>query len=91
MLHPGADVLVVEEHGTVYLIPPLRPVVRLNQTASYLWRILSQGNTVASAISRYCAEYGCDESTGADETLSFVRAMIVDGLLSTMRMCEERQ
>ena len=78
---PAADVLVVEEHGTVYLIPPLKPPLRLNRTASELWHLIGGGATLAQVVEQYAAEFSCSAGEAQAEVFPFIVSMMSGGLL----------
>jgi hypothetical protein len=66
---------VVEEHGTVYLIPPVGRPLRLNRSASGLWRMLAEGRPRDEVVDRHAVDSGCDVATARDEIEQLIASL----------------
>ena len=77
----ASEIVVVEEHGTVYVVAPLSPPVRLNRVGSAIWRLVDGASTVDDVAQRFAARYG----NGDDATATVVP--FVDRLVGAGFLC----
>ena len=78
--HP--DLVTVEEHGTIYLVPLFHPAIRLNRTASEIWRLVQDGgNSVAQVCEKYAEIFECSDEQASTEVHGFVLLMLQSGNL----------
>lgn len=75
------NLMVVEEHGTIYLIPPLAAPQRLNLSASVIWRLLTRHSNLTSIKSAYVSKFNCNEEEAAEDIEGFARQMLNNNFL----------
>lgn len=75
---PG--VLWSEHQDVVYLVPPWAPVVRLNRTASSLFRALHEEDEVDAATQIWADERGIDPERANEFMTSLVDSLVARGL-----------
>ncbi|HEX8772695.1 MAG TPA: PqqD family protein [Pyrinomonadaceae bacterium] len=76
-----ATLLVVEEHLTVYLIPPMEAPRRLNHSASEIWRLIEAGHDLDGVSRRYAEAFACGRDEADADVQSFVASMTEQGFL----------
>lgn len=79
------DVLTVEEHQSVYLIPRLMAPLRLNQSASSIWKLLLRGEPLQQVLARYAQAYACTQEEARGDVLPLIEGLMSSGILIARR------
>ena len=56
-------------------------MIKLNETAAFIWRALEKDCEVADAVDALCAEYGVDKETAERDVLSLIDTLRQAGIL----------
>lgn len=78
--HPNLRFL--DQHGTIYLVPLGQPALRLNHTASEIWRLLCDRQTPLGEVSgAYAERFACTLEQAELEVRAFTDQMCEAGFL----------
>lgn len=72
---------IVQEQGTIYLIPLGRSPIRLNNTASDIIQLLLKDETVDEVIAKYAIEYKCPQTEAFEDVKKFIDWLKSENLL----------
>lgn len=76
------ELLVVEEHQSIYLIPQRAAPLRLNHSATSTWKWLLTGEPLRQVIERYQVQYACSADEARADVGSLVDSLMTAGILS---------
>jgi hypothetical protein len=75
------EIHVVEEFGSVYVIPPMQAPIRFNLSGSLIWRLATTTPGVDDVVAEYARHYECAPDEVAAEVRPFLDDMVRRGFL----------
>lgn len=78
----NSTVIFKDVDGIVYIMDPEKVVIRtLNQTASFIWRVLKKPLTINQVASLLCEKFDVGKKEAVQDVKSFIKKYLDEGYL----------